>query len=594
MRKFDTDVAPGKINPGSIKKILPFFSGYKKTIILAVITISFATFLGAILPLIFRELIDNAIPSRSMDAILKVGVLYFGVLFFSVGIQFVQQLIVGYMGIEIVGKVKLKLLKHMFNLSISFFDKHGTGKLISRIESDAQQLYMLFSAVGLNLVWASLNLIISLCIMTWVNYKLTLFVIVIAPIYFVISYVAFKKMRPMFRREREIYASITGFLAEHIKGISTIRSMGNIAWSKKKFDDMNEEKWKYSVKIHFFQTMIWSILLITPNMVIAVILYKSVGWIAAELITIGTVWMFIQYIMSSIHPLIIISEQVSEIQKSLGASDRIFEILETKSLVNDPKQPLILHTFQKKIEFKNVSFHYVEGEPVLDNISFEIEKGSTVAIVGPTGSGKSTIISLLCRFYDPLSGSILIDGVDIRDISRQNLRSFLGLVLQDIYLFPDNILENLRVFRKDIPTLQVEQAARHVDAWKFISRLPDGIKTSLAEEGGNFSYGERQLLSFARALTFSPEILIMDEATSSVDPQTEALIQKSLKKLTSGRTSIVVAHRLSTIVDADNILVLSDGKIVERGDHNELMSHEGIYHSYFLKQNRSNLFGGEE
>jgi ATP-binding cassette subfamily B protein len=279
-----------------------------------------------------------------------------------------------------------------------------------------------------------------------------------------------------------------------------------------------------------------------------------------------------------------ISEQIRELQRAFGAADKIFEILDTEPEVKEPLNPKTIGGFKEKISFNNVCFHYDVDKPVLKNVSFTIDKGSTVAIVGATGSGKTTIISLLTRFYDPIEGNITVDGVDLKYIRSDELRGMMSLVLQDIFLFPGDILDNLRVLRKDIPEDRVKEASKKMGIYNYLNSFPQGFNTILSEDGGNLSFGERQLLSFSRALTFDPEILIMDEATSSIDPYTEAEIQRSMEKLLKGRTSIIIAHRLSTIEEADNIIVLDRGELVEQGSHDELMALKGHYANLYWTQ----------
>ena len=573
-----------KISSSTFKRILIFFKGHEKAIILAILAVLLTTVLNAALPLVFREMVDNAIPSKDINLVFKFASFYLVLLILFGIIQYFEMIIVGFMGIDIVNKIKNVMLKHIMTLSISFFDKLGSGRLISRIESDSQKLFMLFSSIGLSLLNGSLNIIIAVSIMLFTNVKLTMFVLAISPVYLLGTYLIFSKMRPMFRKERELYATIVNFLSEHIKAIPLLRNLNNLDWSINKFNIMNEEKRWYEFKIYILEQSIWFVMMLCPQIVIALILYYSVDWIKADLITIGTVWMFIQYIHLAIQPLIMISEQIRELQRAFGAADRIFEILDTEPEVKDSENPVTDLKFNDKIEFKNVSFQYEPDKPVLKNLSISIEKGTTVAIVGATGSGKTTIISLLSRFYDPDKGSITIDGIDLKDIKQSALRSKMSLVLQDIFLFPGNIMDNLRVLRKDISEDKVVEATKKMGIYNYLKGFPKGFDMELSEDGANLSFGERQLLSFSRALTFDPEILIMDEATSSIDPYTEAEIQRSMSKLLKGRTSIIIAHSLSTIEHADKIIVLDHGELIEQGTHHELMKMKNLYANLYWTQ----------
>ncbi len=567
----------------SLKRVVPFFKGHGKQLSLAVILVVLTTGLTSALPLVFRHLLDTAIPSKVMTQIIAIGVVYLGLLVLQGGFQYIQSLIVGYMGIEIVNDLKQKILRHLLDLPISFYDKHLPGKLISRVESDSQKLYMLFSSIGLNFVWAILNIIISFTIMFMTNKSLTLVVLALVPVYAGVAVFFYKVMRPLYRQEREKYAQISGFLGEHLKSIPVLRNLNNLDWSRAKNRAVNHDFFKMLVKLEALDQGLWFFVMLLPQMVIILLLYKSVTWIQADSITIGTVWMFVTYLMMAIEPLIMISEQIGQVQRALSATDRIFEILDTESELLDGNEDSEF-TFEDEIKFENVSFAYDPEKPVLKDVNISIKKGKTLAIVGPTGSGKTTTISLLARFYDPQKGKITIDGHDLRSVSRKRLRSLMSLVLQDIYLFPGSVLDNLRVLRSDIPQENAHHATELMGIDNIINKMPEGFDTPVAEEGGNLSFGERQLLSFSRALTFDPEILIMDEATSSVDPYTEEKIRLSMEKLLKGRTSIIIAHRLSTIVHADKIVLIKEGRVVEEGTHIELLNLDGEYAKLYRTQ----------
>jgi ATP-binding cassette subfamily B protein len=584
MKRDEEEIPKTKISGVTFKRIMVFFKGHTKALVLAVAMVILAVVMNASLPLVFREMVDKAIPSKDLHLVLVFASFYLLLLVGLGAIQYFEQIVVGYMGIDIVNKIKRVIFRHVLTLSISFFDKQGTGKLISRIESDSQKLFMLFSSIGLSLLAGFMNIIIAVSIMLFTNVTLTLIVLSIAPVYLLGAYIVFSKMRPMFRKDRELYARIIGFLSEHIKAIPLLRNLNNLQWSINKFDKANQEKRWYEFKISIMEQSVWFVMMLCPQVVIFLILYNSVAWIKEDAITIGTVWMFIQYIHLAVQPLVMISEQIRELQRAFGAADKIFEILDTEPEVKEPVYPKSVDGFKEKISFNNVSFHYDSDKPVLKNVSFTIDKGSTVAIVGATGSGKTTIISLLTRFYDPVEGNITIDGVDLKYIRSEELRALMSLVLQDIFLFPGDILDNLRVLRKDIPEEKVKEASRKMGIYNYLSEFPQGFNTILTEDGSNLSFGERQLLSFSRALTFDPEILIMDEATSSIDPYTEAEIQRSMEKLLKGRTSIIIAHRLSTIEEADKIIVLDRGELVEQGSHDELMALKGLYANLYWTQ----------
>ncbi len=573
-----------KISISTFRRMLPFFSGYQHTVAAAVAMVLARTGILACLPLVFRELVDSSIPSQQYSRIAIAASIYLLMLVAQGTLEYYQSLIVGFMGIRIVNTIKQQLLAHIFTLSIRFFDHHKVGKLISRVESDSQRLYMAFSSVGLQLLGALLMLGISLIIMISTSVQLTLYALAAAPLFLGGLYAIFFKMRPLFRQDRELYANITGFLTEHIPAVVLLRNLNNTAWSRKKMADLNREKTRFSIRVESLEVVLWFFMLLAPVLAITGILYRSVSWIPSGDISIGTVWMFIQYIQLATMPLIMISEQISELQKAMGAAERIFDLFDTQPEISNPVRPVADKPFTNELRFERVSFHYESDKPVLADLSFSIAKGSRVAVVGPTGAGKSTVISLLTRLYDPTSGCITLDGTDLRAFKQDDLRKKVSLVMQDIFLFPGTVLDNLRALRSDIPAERVYEAVQALGIEHIINGLPAGYDTVLAEQGANLSFGQRQLLSFARALTFNPDILIIDEATSAVDPYTEKHIQRSLDKLLEGRTAVMIAHRLSTIINADKIIVLDRGHLVEEGSHAELLRSNGMYAALYRLQ----------
>lgn len=584
MTEIDEQEVEAPVQLSTFRRMLPFFAGHTPTLIAAVVMVLLRTGIMACLPLVFRVLIDESLPSGTYAPVIYVAGSYLLLLVAQGTLEYFQSLIVGFMGITIVNNIKRTLLQHIFTLSIRFFDQNKVGKLISRVESDSQRLFMAFSSVGLQMLGALLTLLIALVIMLSTSVTLTLYVLMAAPLFIGSLYVVFFKMRPLFRQEREIYANITGFLTEHIPAVMLLRSLNNTAWSRKKFEDVNRERTRFTMKVESIESVLWTTMFLAPVLAIIAILYKSAYWIPSGDISIGTVWMFIQYIQIATGPLILISEQISELQKAMGSAERIFELLDTQPEVRDPDAPVADQPFRDAIRFENVSFHYEPEKPVLRDVSFSIRRGSTVAIVGATGAGKSTIISLLARMYDPIAGRITIDGVDLRNKRQRDVWGKIGFVMQDIFLFPGTVTDNLRVLRSDIPEERVRQAAATLGVDELIRSLPNGYDTVLGEQGNNLSFGERQILSFCRALAFNPDILIIDEATSAVDPYTEATIQRSLDRLLDNRTAVVIAHRLSTIVNADCILVLDRGALIEQGSHDELLAQGGLYATLYTLQ----------
>lgn len=581
--------ATKKLKLSLIPKIAQLFQGHHGKIVLA-LGFAFASTLFLVgLPLLFRRIIDDGIAksNATLTLYLALGYLVMTVLYRT--FEYLQTVLVGSMGISIVNSLKMKLLKHTLTLSIRFFDKTETGKLISRIESDSQRMFMLFSSVGLQLFSSSLIILFSFAVMFTVNVEFTLYVLCCAPLFLGSAIIVFSRMRPMFRKDREIYSQITGFAGEHISAIPLLRNLKSIEWSRNKFLALNREKTKFSFKVEAIEASFWGVMFLTPMIATTIIFYLGSNQIASGVMTIGTLLLFYQYITGIMMPLITISEQISEVQKAFASSERIFDLLATQPEVKNPVIPATVPEFSDCIKFENVTFGYSDS-PILKNVSFDIKKGTSVAIVGATGAGKTTITSLLTRWYDVQSGKITLDGINIKDFRQQDLAKIMSFVMQDIYLFPGSIRDNLRAMRIDIPDSQVEEAIRSLDIEHIIARFENGLDTVLSENGKNLSFGERQLLSFARALTFQPEILIIDEATSSVDPATEARLQDSLLTLLEGRTSIIIAHRLSTIVHADKIVVMDQGQLAEEGTHDELLLQNGIYARLYHLQSGQNYY----
>jgi len=420
--------------------------------------------------------------------------------------------------------------------------------------------------------------------MAYVDWRLTLILAALAPVILILTYYYQKITNPMFLRARKRMADIAAFLTEYIQGMSVVQIFNRGEQVRQKSYEVNSRKFKIETKAELMVVLFFNTVFFTETIAICLILWFGGKMALSRVITVGTLLMFIQYIRRFFEPIFHLSEQMHIIQKAMAGSSRIFSLLAHEQRVKDPESPLLVKPFEKSIVFENVSFAYKDEDWVLKEVSFELPKGKRYALIGVTGGGKTSIINVLLRFYEFQKGRILIDGIDIREMKLTDLRHYFGLVLQDIYLFPGNILDNLRLSDGSISEERVKKAASIISADKFVSGMKDGYASLLAERGGNLSMGERQLLSFARAMVFDPEILILDEATSSIDPNTEAKIQSALRRLQEGRTSLTIAHRLQTVLDADQILVIRRGEIIERGTHQQLLKLGGYYSDLFKLQ----------
>lgn len=539
-------------------------------------------------PIILRRLIDHDIATGSRAGILNSATIYAALFAIGTASSYLQVIILTKMGLAIVTGLKRSVFHHLLGLSLAYFDKNPPGKLLARVESDAERLQGLFSEVALAILRTLVLLFGTLVVMFATNWKITLAIMLLsAPV--VAGTVFFVRwMRHLWRRVRGLYARISTYVSEYVQGVPILQVFGYERRAAERLAKLNQDKLIAERNSSLFEYGFWGFLTALEVGAVIVILFLGSGRILGTTMSVGTLILFIEYTRRLFWPLAQFSEQLNYMQRSFASADRVFGILDTASRTADrPAAAESVPDDWKEVAFDNVSFVYDGGTKALDEISFKIRRGEKIAVVGLSGGGKTTITNLLLRFYEPTSGRIAIDGVDIRDIQQKAWRDRIGLVLQEIHLFPGTVEENLQALAGDIPRPNLERSIRIVGAEEVLSRLPKGYGETLSEGGTNLSMGERQLLSFARAIVRDPDLLILDEATSSVDPATERKLQESVDRLLAGRTSLIIAHRLATIVTADRILVLHRGRLVEEGTHRELYERDGIYRDLFDLQFKS-------
>jgi ATP-binding cassette subfamily B multidrug efflux pump len=569
-------------------KLLPLLKEHRHKLIVCFIMLAGGTILSILWPILLKKAMDVNIKGRDMNGLLVTVLMIAGIQGTTLLLQFIQRIKLETIGQDIMVALKRKLFDHILSLDIAFFDRNPVGRLMARIESDTESLRMLFTNTVVLLVGDLILIAGIYTVMFYYSWRLACVLMPIIPVVALLVFIFERKTTPRFYEVRKRMAEVTGQLTEFIHGMSIVQVFHRGAYARDRINNANRAKFDQDTYVNIAVIIFFNSVFFFQYLMIGATLFLGILWMKSGAITVGTIGMFIILIWRSFDPIWRTSEQLATIQKAIAGAKRIFALLSVESSLPDPSSPAEWSGLKEGIRFEKVWLSYSDDDNwALKNINFEIPVGRRVALAGVTGGGKTSIISLLFRFYDPQKGRITVDGIDIRDIPKAELRKYFALVLQDIILFPGDVKSNISLDSDGIPERQVVSSAQTVEADRFISRLPQGYATEVSEKGANFSRGERQLLSFARALAIDPDVLLLDEATSSVDPETERTIQASLKKIMAGRTSIIIAHRLSTILDVDEIIVIKRGEIVERGTHTELILKNGYYSKLFHLQFRN-------
>lgn len=521
---------------------------------------------------------------NDIDGINKISILFFLVILFTFIFNYLQTYILNYTSQKIIYNMRSEVFNHIQSLSIGFFDKNPIGRLLTRVTNDTETLNEMYTSVLITLFKDVLMLVGITIVMLKMDFKLALLSFSLVPLILLIAMVFRKKIRVIYRLGRSQIASINTSLNENITGIRTIQIFNKEKKISTSFDKLNSDYLITQKQEITANAIFRPSIEIIRSLGIATLIYFGGGKVISGAIEFGVLYAFIDYLQKFFAPIIDLTEKYNILQSAMASSERIFGILDNQDRIENPVIPITVEDVKGKIEFKNVWFAYVGENWVLKDISFVINPGEAIAFVGATGAGKSSIINLITRFYDIQKGEILLDGVNIKELDKFQLRESIGVVLQDVFLFTGTIGDNIRLNNLDISDENIVEVAKYVNAHNFISKLPNQYKEAVMERGSTLSSGERQLLAFARTLAHDPKILILDEATSNIDTETELLIQDALEKLIKDRTTIAVAHRLSTIQHADNIIVLSNGQIVEMGNHQQLLKKESMYYDLYKLQ----------
>lgn len=561
-----------------LRKLYGFVGPYKSHFYgLILLTIALAV-LAPTRPLFIQMAIDDYVSIGDKQGLLQMMYLLVGLLVLHAIVQFAHTYLSGWIGQVIIRDMRIKLYKHLLKMRLKFFDNTPIGRLVTRNISDVETLSDVFSQGLASIIGDLLQLVAILAVMFFVDWKLTLVSLCTLPLLIISTYVFKEKVKASFNEVRNAVSNLNSFLQEHITGMNIIQIFNREDREFEKFKVINREHRKAHLKSVLYYSVYYPVAEIIQAIGIGLVVWYGATGVFDLDLKVGVLISFIMYLQLFFRPIRMIADRFNTLQMGVVSSSRIFKLLENEEQIPDEgtDRP---DKIQGAIKFENVWFAYNGEEWVLKNLNFKVDHGQTIAIVGATGAGKSSIINLISRFYEINDGKILLDGVDVRNYELGTLRKHVGVVLQDVFLFSDTIFYNITLGNPEITKEQVMYAAELVGAKRFIERLPGGLDYNVKERGATLSVGQRQLISFVRAMVYNPEIIILDEATSSVDTETEELIQDAIDKMMRGRTSIVIAHRLSTIQKADQIIVLHQGEIMEMGSHDELIQREDGYYA---------------
>lgn len=553
-----------------LKRILKLARPYKRLFVgVGILAIVIAP-ISAIRPYLINIIVDDHIFNNDIPGLVRMSLVFVAVVLLAVLLQYVFIYSVNLLGQQVIRDLRIRVFQHILSLKLRFFDQTPIGTITTRTINDVEAINNVFAQGVVTIVADILSIFAILGLMFFTSVKLTLICLITMPLMMLATYIFKEKVKASYQRVRTQISTMNAFLNERITGMRIVQIFNAEKQEREKFREINRTYTKANLDAILYYAVFYPVVEIISALSLALLVWWGAGGYISGTVTFGALVAFPMYLNMLFRPIRMLADKFNTLQMGMVAADRVFNIIDDESVIKNEGK-IYLEKLEGDIKFEDVSFSYDDENYVLHDINFEVKEGSTLAIVGSTGSGKSTIINILNRFYEIQKGKITINGTDIRDFNLDSLRSRIAIVLQDVFLFNGNVLENISLRNEDIGREKIIQAARSIGADAFIETLPEGYDYKVMERGANLSMGQRQLISFVRALVFDPDILILDEATSSIDTETEAIIQNAIEKLIQKRTSIIIAHRLSTIRNADKILVMDKGRIKEFGSHDELM-----------------------
>ena len=567
-----------------LKRVLGIARPHKKLFITSLLLAVIITPFSIAQPFIVQQIVDNNIIKGVRTGMLLMAVLYIVVLILNVVMKYFFIYITAELGQNVIKDLRVKVFNHIIHLRLKYFDKTPVGTATTRTINDIEAINNVFAQGVITIIADIITLIAVVAIMFYTSWRLTLIVFLTMPFMIIASYIFKEKVKVSYQRVRNQIANMNSFLQERITGMKIVQIFNAEKKEADAFKKINRSYTAANLDSVFYYAVFFPVVELVSAVALALMIWLGAKGYLQDKVTFGALVAFPMYLNLMFRPIRFMADKFNTLQMGLVAAERVFRILDNKDFVHDDGD-IDVQKLEGKVEFKDVSFAYNDDHYVLRDINFTINPGETLALVGSTGSGKSTIINILNRFYEIQKGHILIDGTDITRFKLKSLRDRIAIVLQDVFLFDGTVMDNITMLDKTISAQQVYEAAEKIGAHAFIERLPGGYEYKVTERGSNLSVGQRQLISFVRALVFDPDILILDEATSSIDTETESVIQYAIEKLIDKRTSIVIAHRLSTVRHAGNIIVLDQGRIVESGIHEALLSNpEGVYRNLYEMQ----------